>query len=139
MFFMAGRESRRISDRIGAREKAEIRFSGLCADAMTEDVSEEGIALRISEGDDMRDMPGKGDRFEITVRTEHYRADLYALCVYAGNGRIAAVVEPADEAGRRSWLQIIHDREHSLPRELDPWMTVYDEISQNILARRKKR
>ena len=138
VFFMTGRESRRISDRIGAREKAEIRFNGRCLETMTEDVSEEGIALRIS-GDDMQDMPGKGDRLEITVHTEHYSADLYALCVYAGNGRIAAMVEPGDEAGRRSWLQIIHDREHSLPRELDPWMTVYDEISQNILARRKKR
>ena len=40
---------------------------------------------------------------------------------------------------RRHWLQIIHDREHSLPRELDPWMTVYDEIRQNILARWKRK
>lgn len=53
-------------------------------------------------------------------------------------GRIyAASVMPLTEADKRNWLQIIHDREHSLPRELDPWRTVYDDVRQNIFLRRK--
>ena len=73
------------------------------------------------------------------VTTEYYRAKLWAVCVYGGKEKITATVEAADEENYRNWLQIIHDREHSLPRELDPWMTIYDEISQNVLARWKKR
>ena len=84
-------------------------------------------------------MSKPGDRFEVTVTTTHYQASLKAVCVYAGKGKVTATVEPADEKSRRHWLQIIHDREHSLPRELDPWMTVYDEIRQNVLARWKRK
>lgn len=52
---------------------------------------------------------------------------------------LAAVAAPEDENSRREWLQIIHDREHSLLREIDPWMTVYDEVCRNIGMRRGRR
>lgn len=134
VFFMLGRESRRISDRIGAREPAVLHFKGVCVDAVTEDVSEEGIALHISPCGTQR-MPERGEHFRVTVRTEYYRAGLDAVCVYAGDEKLTATVEPEDEKSRRNWLQIVHDRAHTLPRELDPWMTVYDEISRNVQAR----
>ena len=51
---------------------------------------------------------------------------------------LAAVVSPVDEESRRNWMQIIHDRKHSLPREIDPWMTVYDEVCRNIRMRWEK-
>lgn len=140
VFFMLGRESRRISDRIGAREQARLVVEGRALEGETLDVSEEGIALLIAgkEGE-ARGLPKPGDRFEVTVTTTHYQASLKAVCVYAGKGKVTATVEPADEKSRHHWLQIIHDREHSLPRELDPWMTVYDEIRQNVLARWKRK
>ena len=141
VFFMLGRESRRISDRIGAREQAQVETGEGSFPAVTEDVSEEGIALRFPEreaGGASPHLPEKGSRFRIRVRTDHYRACLQAVCVYAGQGKLTATVEPEGEESRRHWLQIIHDREHSLPRELDPWMTVYDEIRQNALVRWKK-
>lgn len=141
VFFMLGRESRRISDRIGAREQAQVETDEGTFAAVTEDVSEEGIALRLpgqGAGGAPPYLPEKGSRFRIRVCTAHYRASLQAVCVYAGQGKLTATVEPEGEESRRHWLQIIHDREHSLPRELDPWMTVYDEIRQNALVRWKK-
>lgn len=140
VFFMLGRESRRISDRISAREQARLVVGEKVLEGETLDVSEEGIALLIAGGEGAdRGVPKPGDRFEVTVITTHYQASLKAVCVYAGKGKVTATVEPADEKSRRHWLQIIHDREHSLPRELDPWMTVYDEIRQNFLARWKRK
>lgn len=169
VFFMLGRESRRISDRIGAEEKAEVWKDGEYRKGRTVDVSEEGIALRLSG------MPGlkKGDTFRVVVTTEHYRAALNATCVYSrGEGALqeenvraeaartegktgsetpsgmsemrpgvflAAIVSPEDEESKRNWMQIIHDRKHSLPREIDPWMTVYDEVCWNIRMRWEKR
>lgn len=139
VFFMLGRESRRISDRIGAEEKAEIWVRGICRAGLTEDVSEEGIGLRMPE------MPqiNKGEHFRVVVTTEYYRAVMYGVCVYCRReneegetrGFLAARVFPAEERDRRNWLQIIHDREHSLPTEIDPWMTIYDEVDRNVRRR----
>ena len=173
VFFMLGRESRRISDRIGAEEKAEVWRAGECWKGKTVDVSEEGIALRIPGVMGME----KGDTFRVVVTTEHYRAALNAACVYSREEGgmegamqeedaqaeaareedktgsetlsgmsgmrpevfLAAVVSPVDEESRRNWMQIIHDRKHSLPREIDPWMTVYDEVCRNIRMRWERR
>lgn len=173
VFFMLGRESRRISDRIGAVEKAEVWRAGKCWKGKTVDVSEEGIALRIPGVMGME----KGDTFRVVVTTEHYRAALNATCVYSREEGgmegamqeentqaeaareedktgsetlsgmsgtrpevfLAAVVSPEDEESRRNWMQIIHDRKHSLPREIDPWMTVYDEVCRNIRMRWERR
>lgn len=169
VFFMLGRESRRISDRIRAEEKAEVWKDGEYRKGRTVDVSEEGIALRISG---MMGI-GKGDMFRVVVTTEYYRAALNATCVYSReesslqeeNVRaeaartedktgsetpsgmsemrpgvfLAAIVSPEDEESKRNWMQIIHDRKHSLPREIDPWMTVYDEVCRNIRMRWEKR
>ena len=139
VFFMLGRESRRVSDRIGAQEQAEIWIRGIYRTGMTEDVSEEGIALKLSEIPQIN----RGERFRTAVTAEPYRAVLYGVCVYcrrAGEERdtqvfLAARVSPASEEDRRNWLQIIHDREHSLPTEIDPWMTVYDEVERNVRRR----
>ena len=162
VFFMLGRESRRISDRIGAEERAEMWAGGIYREGMTADVSENGIALRMPE------MPllNEGERFRAAVSTEKYRAVLHGECVYcrretaggengaadsgresmAGTGKhaeagrntkvfLTATVSPEKEEDRRNWLQIIHDREHSLPTELDPWMTAYDEVVRNVRMR----
>ena len=91
----------------------------------------------------------KGDTFHVAVISDHYKAVLNASCVYSrekplkggkeSGQLLAAVVSPVDERNRRQWLQIIHDRKHSLPREIDPWLTVYDEIYRNIRMRRERR
>lgn len=151
-FFMLGRESRRISDRIGAEEPAELWWKGEYRKGRTIDVSEEGIALRLA---DM--IPSKkGDPLRIIVSSAYYRAVLKGICVYSrkekaggeaqivkpGAGKagfLTAVVYPEEENSRRNWLQIIHDREHSLPREIDPWMTLYDELCRNIRMRWQRR
>ena len=137
VFFMLGRESRRISDRIGAEEEAEVSFRGKRHRGKTVDVSEEGIALRFPEPVSL----SRDDRFRVLVTTPHYRAALDAVCAYSREEQsrrswfAAAVVVPETEEDRRNWLQIIHDREHSLPREIDPWMTIYDEVCRNIEMR----
>ena len=148
VLFMMGRESRRISDRIGAVEKAEITVGGRIWSGETVDVSEEGIALRITDpgaGENGKEFRiRRGETFSITVTAKYYRALLNAVCAYTrreqgGGWFVTASVSPEDETDRRNWLQIIHDREHSLPREIDPWMTLYDEVSRNIRRRWRER
>ena len=58
---MLGRESRRISDRIGAREQARLVVEGMVLEGETLDVSEEGIALLIAGGEGAgRGLPKPG-------------------------------------------------------------------------------
>lgn len=136
IFFMMGRETRRISDRIDADERAEGWFQKGTRQGHTVDVSETGIALRFSEKVPVE----SGEFFRVEITADNYHALLDARCVYSGqNGFVTATVIPDTETDRRNWFQIIHDREHSLPREIDPWMTVYDEITRNIRMRWKIR
>lgn len=136
-FFMLGRDSKRKYERIRAEEKVRIEIRGDVLYGKSEDVSEEGIAFRMEK---MRKI-APGERFRIRVRTEFYETSLSARLVYQketeGEYLYAAMVEPEEEKSRKNWMQIIHDREHSLPKEIDPWMTVYDEISRNIRMRMK--
>ena len=135
VFFMMGREAKRRYDRIGAEEKVEFDYQGRRYEGRTEDVSEKGIAFFV------KDIPKPDGELELTVLTDNYRAKLRARIVYASkteNGvRIAASVEPVSEIDKRNWLQIIHDRAHSLPKEIDPWRTVYDDVVRNVRMRRE--
>ena len=103
VLFMMGRESRRISDRIGAVEKAEITVGGRIWSGETVDVSEEGIALRITDpgaGENGKEFRiRRGETFSITVTAKYYRALLNAVCAYTrreqgGGWFVTASVSP---------------------------------------------
>lgn len=136
ILFMLGRRVVRRHDRIRAREPAWLRLGGARVFGKTVDVSEQGVALLLEP------LPGEappGARGLLEVRAGRYRARLRARVVHTrrqgGELFLTAAVRPKTEGDRRQWLQIIHDRPHSLPTELDPWLTVYDDISRNILQR----
>ena len=140
VFFMMGREAKRRYDRIGAEEKLEFVYQGRKYEGRTEDVSEKGMAFSVKDAVKLLLKPG--DDLGITVLTERYRAELRAKIVYAAKTesgvRFAASAEPVSELDKRNWLQIIHDRAHSLPKEIDPWRTVYDDVVQNVRMRREE-
>lgn len=135
VFFMLGRESKRRSERIRAEEAALVEVNGNTFEGVTQDVSEEGVALHLGG------EPGAqgGDALRVTVTTQRYRAALRGRAVYVheepGGWFCAATVRPESERDKRQWLQIIHDRAHSLPVEIDPWMTTFDELTRNLLLR----
>lgn len=135
VLFMMGRDSRRKYERIRAEETIRMEYGGTWYQGKTVDVSEEGAAFRFEDP-----VPVElQDRCRLLVDTPYYHASLQAEIVHVEEEEkwqfLAAVVEPEGEESRRNWMQIIHDREHSLPKEIDPWMTVYDDISRNIRLR----
>lgn len=140
VFFMLGRKAKRRYDRIGAEERIEFEYQGTIYVGKTEDLSEKGIAWSGECGGQQR-LPKPGERMEVVIVTEHYRAKLRVEIVYVSHTekgtRFAASAEPVSEPDMRNWLQIIHDRAHSLPKEIDPWRTVYDDIVRNVHMRRQ--
>ena len=138
VFFMMGRKSYRKFERIRADEKIRITVHGKSYEGRTLDVSEEGMAFCLEKSFYMPD----NEAFEILVETPFYRARLSASLAYMreiDKGYCyGAMVKPESEKDLRQYLQIIHDRPHTHPKELDMWMTAYDDIIKNIYRRFKK-
>jgi len=137
LFFMIGRRAYRETERIQAQEDVTIHYTtnNLQYEARTVDVSEHGIALYVSQPIYMPPQT----TISLTVKTGRYEANLDADIVYVkkdGEGwRYSASVRPIDEASKRQYMQIIYDRKHSLPEQLNLWDTAYDDMVRNVKRR----
>ncbi len=135
LFFMLGRRAYRDTERIRAKEPVTVRYKNRSYQAQTIDVSESGIALYMP---DPIYLPEQTAIF-LTVKTERYEADLQATIVYVrkeGEGwRYSATVRPIHEQDKRQYMQIIYDRRHSLPEQMNLWDTVYDDMLRNVQRR----
>lgn len=136
LFFMIGRDSPRRSERIKANCKVEIML-GNTINAYTRDVSEHGISFVVK---DNVYLPND-DEINIIVSDGNYRASLEGMVVYVkeiDDGWLYAMeIEPVDITSKREYLQIIYDRDHSLPTEMDLWSTAYDDFMRNVNLRIK--
>lgn len=135
IFFMLGRRAYRRSERIQASETVYIRYKNQSYQAVTGDVSEQGISFYASSP---IYLPEK-DVIQIVIETERYKARLEGSIVYVRQEkevwRYSATVTPLDETDKRQYMQIIYDRLHSLPKKIDPWVTFYDDMLRNIRKR----
>ncbi len=137
LFFMIGRRAYRETERIRAEEDVTIHYKegNLRYEARTLDVSEQGIALYVSHP---IYLPQK-TTVSLVVKTERYEAKLDAVIVYVkkdGEGwRYSAQVHPVSEKDKRQYMQIIYDRKHSLPEQMNLWDTAYDDMLRNVKKR----
>lgn len=135
LFFVMGRSSQRKFERIGAKERVEIRAKASVLFGITENLSEEGMLLWSREPVGL----SREEPFEVSISTSVYRAELTGQLVYErekdGKHFYALRVKPVDEKSKSQYAQIIYDRPHSLPRELDIWSTAYDELLHILIAR----
>lgn len=73
------------------------------------------------------------------LSTPRYKASLSAHLVHVNQQEemwiYAFSVEPKSETDQRQYFQIIYDRHHTLPKELNMWMTAYDDIVRNVSVR----
>ena len=135
LFFMLGRRSYRASERIQASEKVYVKYKDTEYEAVTVDVSDYGLSLYSSSPMDLTERA----YINLIIKTSRYEAKLEGSVVYVrseGEGwRYSAVVKPEDENDKRQYMQIIYDRLHSLPKQIDPWVTAYDDMLRNIERR----
>lgn len=137
LFFMIGRRAYRETERIRAQEDATIHYKAgnLRYQAKTVDVSEQGIALYVPYPIYLPQQT----TVSLAVKTGRYEANLDAVIVYVkkdGEGwRYSAKVQPVTEADKRQYMQIIYDRKHSLPEQMNLWDTAYDDMLRNVKKR----
>ena len=138
IFFMLGRRAYRSSERIRAEEPITIQYQVLTYEAKTVDVSENVLAfwsekpIYLPENETVK--------FEIT--TPCYKARLEGTIVYVkeqrGGWRYSAAVQAVDNENKRQYMQVIYDRTHSLPMQMDLWITAYDDMMRNVKKRLKQ-
>lgn len=137
LFFMIGRRAYRETERIRAQEDVTIhhKAGNMRYQAKTVDVSEQGIALYVSSP---IYLPQQAT-VSLVVKSVRYEANLDAVIVYVkkdGEGwRYSAKVQPVSETDKRQYMQIIYDRKHSLPEQMNLWDTAYDDMLRNVKKR----
>lgn len=137
LFFMLGRPAYRETERIRAEEDVTIHYKegNKRYQARTVDVSENGIALYVEQPIYMSPQTP----VSLVVKSERYEANLEAVVVYVkkdGEGwRYSATVRPIHETDKRQYMQIIYDRKHSLPEQMNLWDTAYDDMVRNVKKR----
>ncbi|MFD0589279.1 glycosyltransferase family 2 protein [Paenibacillus sp. GCM10027627] len=137
LFFMIGRRAYRETERIAAQEDVTIHYKekGLRYEARTVDVSENGIALYVP----VPIFLPPETTISLVVKTARYEANLEAVIAYVkknGDGwRYSATVRPVSEIDKRQYMQIIYDRNHSLPQQMNLWDTAYDGMVRNVQKR----
>ncbi|WP_349945359.1 glycosyltransferase [Lacrimispora sp. BS-2] len=138
IFFMLGRRAYRSSERIRAEENITIQYKTLTYEARTADVSENGLAFWSEKPIYLPE--NKTVKFVIT--TSHYKARLEGKIVYVKEQykgwRYSATIRAVDDENKRQYMQIIYDRIHSLPMQMDLWITAYDDMLRNIKKRLKQ-
>ena len=135
LFFMLGRRAHRSAERMKAAETVYIRYDDKEYKAVTMDVSDKGLSFYILS---KINLPEKA-HINFIVQTPLYEARLEGCIIYVrreGEGwRCSASVRPVEETDKRQYMQIIYDRLHSLPKQIDPWVTAYDDMLRNIRMR----
>lgn len=142
IFFMLGRRAFRETERIRAEENITIQTHGYTYHAITADVSETGMAFYSQRPI----YVPENSTIKLYIETLHYKAQLEGRIVYVRQEkkqgqpqwRYAAEVTPLSEEDKREYMQIIYDRMHSLPRQMNLWITAYDDMVRNIRKRTEK-
>ncbi|MEA4999995.1 MAG: glycosyltransferase [Candidatus Limiplasma sp.] len=138
VFFMMGRRAYRMSERFNARIPLRVSYGGYAIETVTENVSEGGIMFTLPQPVFVPDQIP----LEMTLSNERYQVSMTAQMLYvdseAGLWRYHCAVVRMSEPNWRHYLQMIYDRPHSLPKEMNMWMTVVDDILNNQYQRMRK-
>ena len=138
IFFIIGRKIFRNVERFNVEIDVEIRAKYGTFKGKTLDISDNGLSVKF----DFPEYIDEDEIVEIICESGRYKASLNASVVYftnEGNGfKYAFVIENIDDANKREYLNIIYDREPTLPKVIEVSSSIFGELSSNIHSRIKK-
>lgn len=136
IFFMLGRKNYRSSERFNVRVPLSITVEGKTYETITTDVSEGGMSTVVSKAIYFDD----DDIFDVRVRDREYNAAMKVKIASVseikdkGFKYCFQIVE-IDDDNKKEYMQIVFDREHSLPQTISTTSSVYGDIASNIKGR----
>lgn len=138
VFFMLGRPAYRMSERFNARVPLTVSYNGYTIETVSENVSEGGLMFTLPQPVYVPDhMP-----LQMRLCNDRYEVNLTAKVLYvdseAGSWRYHCSIVRMNEPNWRQFLQMTYDRPHSLPKRMNMWITVVDDILNNQYQRMRK-
>lgn len=139
VYFTMGRQAYRASERFNAAIPVHFSYEGREIEAVTRNISEGGFLFVLTHPFYLPDHTPIDFRME----TECYRANVQGKIVYisavGGKWHYHVQLLPhRSETDRREYLQLVYDREHSLPKSMNVWVTAFDDIVSNANQRLDK-
>ena len=135
LFFIFGRQHNRQFERFNAEIDCLISYDERIIRAKTNNISEKGISVILN----FPEYIPQDKNIEIKLATDRYET--------CWTGRVANVMNNKNkwqygfemteitEENKREMLQIVYDRDPSLPREIDAGLSTVDDIMINIWRR----
>jgi len=139
VYFMMGRKAYRASERFEAEIPVHLSYKGKEFSAKTKNISEGGFLFSMEHPAYLPDdMP-----LDFSLKSEHYSANVKGKIVYinsTGNQWLYHVqlVPGMTEEDTRQYLQLVYDRQHSLPKSMNIWVTAFDDLVNNASQRLEK-
>lgn len=137
IFFIIGRKMSRVCVRADIEKECEIFFEEERIRCITKDISETGIAVILDKPNyipydlDIKIIINNyKEKIEFTVRVVHVEE-------FDDKWKYAFVIRKIDENNYKKLLELIYNREPSLPKVIEPDSSVYDDIRFNVLNRCK--
>ena len=138
-----GRKTYKYHERLWAIESITITTpENKVYEAITKDVSESGLSFVTKAPLIIDDI----DKVNLIIETEKYKAHLsgrliHVVSIYENEEKLykyAVKIIYDSEQDTREYLQIIHDRQNSLPNEMNKWGTSFDDMKRNVQKRMEK-
>ncbi len=139
IFFMMGRKSERMAERFYVNLPVSINYENNEYNGNIVDISEGGFAMVL---DSAVYLPYKeGTCAKCVIDGGEYTAIVDARIVTVrkeaklGRWKYCMSITEMDEENKKEYLQIIYDREHTLPKTLSDNSTYFGDIIKNISRR----
>ncbi|WP_099204221.1 glycosyltransferase [Scatolibacter rhodanostii] len=137
LFFMYGRRAHRQFERFDAEIDCTISYRNRIIRTKTTNISEKGLSVTL----DFPEWIPSEDSVKIELTTERYRTSWCGKVANVMNigekWRYGFEVTEITDENQRRMLQIVYDREPTLPKEIEKGLSTVDDIMINIHQRSK--
>lgn len=139
IFFMLGRKNYRSAERFSGNLPLILMVDDNPYTAVTEDFSEGGIAVVLPYPIYIKD----GSKLEVWITDRDYKAKLKVELTSASTTKddkykYSFKIVELDDENKKAYMQIVYDREHSLPKKISKSSSIYGDITANIMRRMNK-
>ena len=136
VYFMMGRKAYRTSERFVAELGVKFSYHGKSFSAKTKNISEGGFLFSMEHPAYLPD----DEPLEFILSSDKYCASVRGKIVYIDSAENkwlyhVQLVPGMTEHDTREYLQLVYDREHSLPKSMNIWVTAFDDLVNNASQR----
>ncbi|MGL5977862.1 MAG: glycosyltransferase [Erysipelotrichaceae bacterium] len=137
IFFLSGRKAYRNSERFDVQVACDVCFDDQVIQTQTSNISEGGLSFVLEEA---RYIPIQ-QNLEFKLESEHYTSKFSGKVLYVreknNKYHYAVQISEIEEYAYKAFLQVIYDRDHTLPKSMDLWVTAADDVTRNVIKRIK--